>query len=313
MNWDDFRYLLAVQREGSLGGAARTLKVDASTVSRRLAALESALGTQLAERRPEGLSLTGAGETVAAAAAAMDELTQTVRRRVGGEDARLAGVVRLATTEGIFEFVLPMLAQLGAEHPQVRVEVAASTASVDLSRREADLAIRLFRDPHAALVSKKLGELAWSLYASEAYLARRGLLDAPGSLRGHDVVSFEPGLAKIPGAVWLADHLEGAHVVLHGSSALSVAKAVAAGMGISVLPCFLTPGEPRLRRLTPEVLATSEVFAVIPPDHRDTARVRLTLDHLVRFFERERAVLAGQTDGPVTAAASPARRKPARK
>lgn len=293
LNWDDFRYLLAVQRAGSLGAAARLLKVNASTVSRRLTALESDLGTQLAERRPEGLSLTSAGETVAAAAAAMDELAQTVGRRVGGEDARLAGVVRLATTEGMFSFVVPALQQLGADHPQVRVEIVAGTAPVDLARREADMALRLFRDRHAGLITRKLGEFAWSLYASEEYLARRGGLRPPGSLRGHDVVGFEPRLSKVPGAAWLAAHVEGARVVMQGGSALSVMKAVAAGMGISVIPCFLAAGEPRLCRLTPEVLATSQVFAVIPPDHRETARVRMTLTYLARHFERMRATLAG--------------------
>src|SRR6185436_18667602 len=153
---------------------------------------------------------------------------------------------------------------------------------VDLSRREADVAIRLFRDSHAALISRKIGELAWSLYASHEYLERRGRGGLPGALAGHDVVGFEPRLVKIPGAAWLADHLEGASVVLLGSSPLSVQNAVAAGMGVSILPCFLASGDARLCRLTPEVLAKREVLLVLPPDPRATARVRVVLEALGR-------------------------------
>jgi len=194
MDWNDLKYLLALKREGTLAGAARALSVDHSTVSRRLAALEEAIGTQLLRRTPEGLCFTEAGNAAAASAEAMDASASGLLSKLAGEDERDAGVVRLTCAEGIIPFLVTELQELRIAHPELRVELLPSTAPLDLQRREADVAVRMFRPTQAGLVARHVGKLGWSLYANEAYLGRRGLLQSLGDLSGHDVIAYDAEL-----------------------------------------------------------------------------------------------------------------------
>jgi DNA-binding transcriptional LysR family regulator len=294
VNWDDLRYLLALSRAGTLAGAARQLKVDHSTVSRRLATLEEALGTELAQRTPDGLVMSSAGRVAAETGEAIDALCAELERRTAGGDARLEGVVRLSTTDSLATFVVRGLAGFCADHPAIRLELVASDAPLDLLRREADVAVRLFRETHGALVARKIGEIGWSVYAAEAYLAkRREGSKGPLDLAAHDVVGYDETV-DVPGGRWLNERVPANRFVFRGNSPRGVMSAVAAGIGVSVLPCFLTAGEHELRRLVPEVLMSIEAFVVIPPDHRETARVRAVVDAVVALFERERRLLAGE-------------------
>lgn len=294
VNWDDLRVFQVLSEVGSLGKAAKRLGIDHSTVSRRLASLEEAMGTRLAVRKPSGLELTPAGEAVAAATSGMRDLIAEVSRRVGGEDERPEGVVRISTTPGIAPFVLRGLPVLRQTYPAIRVEVIPRVAALDLLRREADIALRHFRDKHASLISKKLGDIGWSLYASEDYLARRAIPIGSPSLEGHDVIGYEETVGGLPGARWIAEQLGNRLPVMACGDPTSVKAAVLAGLGVSVFPCLMAAGEPRLRRLTPDVLGTNEVLLVIPPDHKNTARVRVTMDHLVREFTTHADEIAGR-------------------
>jgi DNA-binding transcriptional LysR family regulator len=292
MDWGDLRYLLALRRAGSLAAAARELKVDQSTVSRRLAALEDALGAQLVARTPDGMSLTEAGALAAETAAGIGAACDELGRRIGGSDARPEGVVRVSTTESMAAYLFPRLGTVRDAHPGITLEVVASNAALDLARREADLAVRMFRETRPGLIARKLGEIGWSVYAAPSYLARRGAAGV-GDLRGHDLVGYDQSLSGTAGARWLAEHGAGAQVVFRGNSPRAVAAAVAAGLGISALPCFVTAADPNLRRLTPEIVGSSEVFAVIPPDHKGTTRVKIVSDCLAALFQDDRALLRG--------------------
>lgn len=297
VNWDDLRVFQVLAEAGSLGKAAKELGCDHSTVSRRLASLEEAMGTQLAIRHPTGLQLTPAGEAVAAATSGMRELVDDVTRRVGGEDERAEGVVRISTAPGLAPFVVQSLPELRERYPRIRVEVIPRLAALDLVRREADIAIRLFREHQGNLIARKVGELGWSLYASERYVATRQVTMDSASLDGHDVIGYDDSLAGLPGAIWLHAQLGDRAPVMVCGDPSSVRSAIVAGLGVSVLPCLLAEGEPRLRRLTPDVLARTQVFLVIPPDHKHTVRVRVTMDHLVEVFARSTAVLGGRVAG----------------
>ncbi len=297
LDWDDLRFVLALRRAGSLGGAARLLKVEQSTASRRLTALESALGAQLVARTPEGLTLNDAGELVADLAQSIDGSVEELLRRIGGEDQRPEGLVRLSTTESFTPFLMGGLIPLRQEHPKIQVQLVVSSAALDLMRRDADVALRLFRETNPALVSRKLGVIGWSVYASQAYLDRTGFAlkdDGAGwSLAGQAVVGYAGAAGRSPGAVWLVEHSRPEDVVLTGESVPSVMNAVRAGIGLSVLPCFAAHGNASVVRLTPAVVAQTDAFLVIPPDHRNTARVRLVMDAVTALFERERALLSG--------------------
>jgi DNA-binding transcriptional LysR family regulator len=288
---------LALRRAGSLGAAARLLKVDQSTASRRLGALESALGVQLVARTPEGVTLNQAGQIAADLAETIDGGIEDLMRRVGGEDARPEGLVRVSTTESMATFLMGGLVPLRQEHPKIQVELVVNNAALDLMRREADLALRLFREKSPALITRKIGEIGWSVFASRAYVERSGIAlgaDLDGCvLSGQAVIGYVGATSRSSGAVWLAEHSRPEDLVLTGGSIPAVLNAVRAGIGVSVLPCFTAHGDASLVRLTPAVVARVEAYLVIPPDHRDTVRVRLVMDAVTALFERERALLEG--------------------
>jgi DNA-binding transcriptional LysR family regulator len=297
LDWDDLKFVLALRRSGSLGAAARVLKVEQSTASRRLCAVEAALGVQLVTRTPEGMQLNDAGQLAADVAQTIDSAIEELQRRIGGEDQRPEGMVRLSTTESFTQFLMRGLVPLREEHPKIQVQLVVNSAAIDLVRREADVALRMFREKSPTLITRKLGDLGWSIYASPEFLERTGFKvgrDLKGCvLGGQPIVSYGGHTARSGGAVWLAAHSRPEDVVLTGESVTSVANALRAGIGISVLPCFVVHGDDTLVRLTSEVVTHVEAFLVIPPDHRNTVRVRLVMDAVAALFERERAMLSG--------------------
>lgn len=293
VDWNDLKYLLALKRAGTLAGAARELAVDHSTVSRRLAALEEAIGSQLLRRTPEGLCFTDAGNTAAATAEAMAASASGLLDKLAGADDRDAGVVRLTCAEAFIPFLVEESRQLRDAHPELRVELLPSTAVLDLLRREADVALRMFRPTQPALVARMVGKLGWSLYASEAYVARKGPLKSVGDLSGHELIAYDAELKAGFGPRWLDEHAGSATVVMRCDSVRGAMLAITQGVGIGTIPCYLAGGEPMLRRLTPEVTANAEVFLVTAPDVQDLKRVRLVLEMVAAMFERNRALFAG--------------------
>lgn len=294
LNWDDLRFLLALRRAGSLGAAARLLKVEPSTASRRLGSLEVALGAKLAARTPEGLVLNEAGIAASDLAETMERGIHELVGRIGGDDRRPEGIVRLATTESMATFLMRGLVPLREAHPMIQIDLVVSSAPLDLTRREADIALRLFRETNPTLIARKVCEIGWSVFASREYVERSGIVPGEGlELDGLAVVGYKDPVSRAPGPSWLTENTRPAQIVMSGDSVTSVVNAVRAGLGVSALPCFLVADHPTLVRLTPAVVARGEAFIVIPPDHRDTSRVRLVMDALAALFERERALLEG--------------------
>ncbi len=294
MDWDDFRFLHAFAAGETLAHAARTLRVDPSTVSRRLQQLESALETRLFLRTPDGLELTAEGRRAAACAATMFDAVDGLTESISGGDARPGGVVRVTCADAFSPVVVRALADLRERHEALRVELVTDNRTIDLRRREADIAVRMYRDERAGLVMRKLGTIGWSLYASPAYLAARGELASPAarSIAGHDIVGYDDSIAKAPGAEWLARAARPADVVFRGGSPRAVLEAVKSGLGVSAIPCWLTRGEPVVR-LTPEVVVATEVFAVYAPELRAVHRVQVVVGQLAQWFKLERAWLGG--------------------
>ncbi|WP_434385469.1 LysR family transcriptional regulator [Melittangium boletus] len=295
-DWNDLRCFLAVAREGSLAAAARVLEVDATTVGRRLAALEGELDTKLVERTPSGLVLTDAGRGIRPALEQMEASALAVERRASGEDARLEGQVRITLTEAFaVDMVLPRFAPFRERYPGIEVRFLTDYGSLDLTRREAEVAIRLTRPQDASLVARKVGEIAVAPYASEDYLARRGSPDLTRGLVGQDVIGYTDAAARWPEARWLAEHASGARLAIRCNSLLSVVAAAGAGLGVAVLPCLRGDREPGLRRVAPRVDALRrDIWLVVHPDLQNNARVRAVLQFLTELIQRERPLLAGE-------------------
>jgi len=310
LDWDDFRVFLALQRQRTLSGAARQLKVDQSTVGRRLAALEAAAGARLFDRTPVGYALTAAGEAVAASVAEIEGAALAFERRLLGQDTRLEGSVRLATSDSFAVwFLIPRLQALRERHPGIRVELLTGNPPVNLARREADVSLRLSKPEQPQLVARCLGEVAWALYASQDYLARRGEPDPRQQLQGHDVIGLDEELRGTAGARWLASSGARGRVVLTANSLLSQAAAVSAGLGVSPLPCVYADTRADLRRLPPGIIGQHEIWLVVHPDVKSSARVRALVDHLAQLVQAESSLLLGQLGRqPTTRRKSKARR-----
>lgn len=294
VDWNDLRHFLAVSRAGSLAGAARSLGVRHTTVSRRIEALEAALAASLFTRTPDGMTLTEAGSAVVPLAEEVERTVEAMERRVAGRDDRVEGVVRLTTSEALSGFLVRRLGELQDRYPDLTVDVLSTNASLDLARGEADMALRLVPTAQADLVSKRLCDAGWSLYAAEGYVARMGRLAEPNSLAGHNIVGFDATMAKTPGAVWLDAHAEGAHIVMRCNSIIAAMNAMIAGMGVGMVPCFLAEDEPTLTRLTDAVLSTRGVWVVFHPDVARIKRVRAVIDFVTEIVNRDLPAFRGE-------------------
>lgn len=233
-SWDDIRLFLAVARAGSLGVAARRLGLDTSTVSRRLASLEEELGARLFERTRQGLVATRLAELGLPAAEAMEAAQGRFARDTSSVEREAEGVVRLSAAPGLAQdFVAPMLVELHARHPRLRIEIDASSHVIDLSRHEADIALRSVAPEGADLLVTKLGTSRWVAMAAPRLLKTLGRLrrwdDAPWIGWDGDMSSFHVSR-------WLARHAPKAELLLRTSHFPSQLAAARSGLGVMLVP-----------------------------------------------------------------------------
>lgn len=268
--WSDVRIFLAVQREGSFTAAARALRIDQTTVGRRLSALESALGARLFRRGRDGPALTAAGVEALERALRMEEEALAFGRVVEARDAQAEGRVRLTTLESLATlFLAPRLPALQRRHPRLALELHADPRSVSLTRREADLALRLSRPEQPGLAARKVATLAYALYGSPAYLAGRPAV-AEG-LQGHAALGYDEELSATPEARWLAGRARA--VPLRSNNVLILREAAAAGLGLAVLPRWVGDSDARLARAL-DLPVRRDLWLVVHPELRAVARVR---------------------------------------
>ena len=298
MDWDDVRSFLAIARARTLSGAARDLGVRQSTMSRRLEAMEARAGARLVQRTPRGYELTALGEAVLGNAERMEAEAIAVERLVQGRDVTLSGVVRLTTVEAVAERIVPAaLARLQARYPGITVDLMSDPRSYNLSRREADIAIRMTRFEGNELVSRRLAVAAMALYASAGYLDRHGGWPAPvGMETAHSLVTVLEDQQHLPEARWLADRLPKAQQAVRTNNRSGQLAAVEAGLGIACLPCFLADGRPGVVRLTePGDAPTREIWLGVHEDLRHMPRIRAVIDALELAFAdlRTAAINAG--------------------
>lgn len=290
MNWDDLRFLLAVARKGSIRGAAQTLGVNHATVSRRLTSLEDALGARLFDRLPGGYFLTPTGEELLAAAERVEEETNGIERRVVGRDSELRGLLRVTMPDSAaLKLLMPGVAEFAEAHPYIELELIPSYAIVDLSRREADVAVRFSNNPAPNLVGRRLLRMARAIYASDAYLAR------------HDPTDGESGATwlgwndTVPDPQWVRESpfptVPIRNRIAHSMTQLEAAKA---GMGMTFLPCFMGDTEPTLRRVRPDTVPDLQLWLLTHEDLRNTTRVRAFMDFIAAAILRERDLLEGR-------------------
>jgi len=272
-DWDDLRVVLALARGRTLQEAARRLGGDPSTVFRRARAVEKRIGVKLFERTREGYLLTEAGEEAAQAAERVEAEVVALESRVGCGDAAPAGTLRVTTTDTILnDLLLPTLPAFVQRYPDIRLELSAANEFADLTKRDADVAIRGTRKPPEHLVGRPLGPVRWALYA-ERKLARA--LGGRAALEAARWVAPDDSLGQHPTVRWRERHFPRVRVALRLNAVAAIRLALVRGLGVGALPCFLGDGTPGLVRVgEPIAELDSEAWILTHRDYRGLARVR---------------------------------------
>jgi DNA-binding transcriptional LysR family regulator len=289
--WDDLEVVLALVRMGSLAGAATRLGVNTSTVGRRLDAIEASLDVHLFDRSPTGMAATELAEALLPIAEAMERSVADALRLIEGRETEPEGSVRLSAPPGVANwFVAPALARLRERHRKLTIELDASVGYADLTRREADLALRGSRPRTGDLVSVRLTEAASVIVAAPELIARVGKLDRLDAI---DWITWGPDLAGLPDARWVTANVDTSRIVLRTSSMDAQIQAARAGLGaILVARPFLAwvglapvPLSRSLARRLPTT-PTGALWLVGHRALRDVPRIRAVWDFIVEEARR---------------------------
>lgn len=287
MDWDDLRTFLAIARHGTLSAAARALGVTQPTMGRRLAAMEDRTGARLLQRLPGRYALTPLGESVLGNAERIEAEALAAERTITGRDIALEGTVRLTTVDTLAARILtPALAKLQQRHPGILIELVPDTRSLSLSKREADIALRMSRFEGHEVVARKVGRLAMGFYAAPDWAER---CDGPDAR----LVTVLDDQAHLPEAKWLRDHFPQASIGFRSNSREVQLWATSSGAGIAALARFRADGEPGLVRLKTNVPAlTRDIWMGVHSDMRHMPRVRAVMDAISAALHAQ----AGQLD-----------------
>jgi DNA-binding transcriptional LysR family regulator len=306
--WDDLHVFLVLRRVKTFAAAARILEVDATTVSRRLARLEEGLGAQLFQRTPDALIPTREAETIVDSVEAMERQATRVASQIAGKNTLVEGIVRIAVTPHFARaFLFPRLAPLCAQHPLLQIEIVSGQRRADLTRDEADLALR-FQLPgagapaeatsHVDIQARRLTSIPIGVYASREYVARAGRPANAHAVRGHDLVLPNEDASYIPGRSWV-DRVRSLGRTSLRVDVASTAAAISAGFGVGAAPHLYAAEFSNLIHLTPpDTVDTRDLWILMPSDLVRVARVRTVWDFIVdTTTTRPKARAAGEPRG----------------
>lgn len=295
-NWDNLRIFLAVARHRSAVEAAGQLSLDHSTVTRRLKTLERELGTQLFERNTQGHLLTAAGQRLLHSVESIENTLSVIDSQVGHDNHVLTGSVRLGATEGFGSFFLaPQVSGFCELHPSITVDLLAVPRYINLSKREADLAVNIDRPSTGAYVVAKLSDYRLQVYATEQYLADHAPIRELKDIAGHRMIGYIDELAYSEELRYLDALAPDAVVQLRSTSIAAQFNAARRSQALAILPCFMASLCQDLVPVLPGVASILRTFwLVTPQEHRGIARVRALWDYLREAAEINRDFLLGR-------------------
>ncbi len=291
MDWDNVRVFLAVARAGQFVAAARRLRLDHATVSRRIAALEAALGARLFERLTTGARLTTSGERFIAAAEEMESAFLQAQAEVSGVDVELSGDVRIGAPDGFATYYLAeALRDFVARNPGLRLQIAPAPQLTPLARREVDVVVGLDKPEEGRFVARKLTDYSLGIYASAAYLVERGAPRAVGDLADPRLIgSFEE--YAFSGALdYVRELYGGAPTIFECASAATQFEALRAGLGLCVVHDYIARRFPDLKPVLPGRRAKRAYWLVTHQDTSGLGRIRAVCEHLIACVTRDKAM-----------------------
>ena len=290
-SWDDFRLVKAIADHQSLGGAAEALGLNHSTVFRRLGALESSLKTRIFERSRTGYTPTAAGERMVMLAAQMSDQINSFELKCAGRDVKPSGDLRITTNDTMLVHLLtPIFAGFMRAFPEIRLEIVVSNQALNLSKRDADIAIRATRNPPETLIGRNIGPIAWAEYAADELVERQAVPDRHAA----NWVGYGDNLSNISAMREMYDKIGPDKVVYKVNTVLGLAEAVAANIGLGYLPCFIGDRTPGIRRIsTPIRELDANLWLLTHPDLRDSARVRAFMTYAGTELSKQKKIIEG--------------------
>jgi DNA-binding transcriptional LysR family regulator len=298
LDWNDLRYFIAVADGGSTLAAGRKLRVSQTTVARRIAALEEALGVQLFEKRQAGYAMTPAGEDLLDRARHVESAASVFAEAAAAQVRDTSGTVRISTQEIFVTLLAPMLRELHERHPEILIELDDSQYFRDLGEGEADIALRsAYGDPGSGVVGRRLGPDDWTLYCSRDYAAQHGVPTTRAQLKNHAFIGGGGPKLWHAYSAWLHELGLDDRVIMHHASAMGMMSAIRSGLGIAVLPCIVADADPDLVQCVPPKDGHGRVMWLVTHERvRHTPRVRAVIDFLYEKLSRHMKSLEAQRE-----------------
>lgn len=293
--WDDFRLVRAVAQARSLSGAAGVLGVNPSTVFRRLGEVEERLGAKLFERHRTGYALTPAGEEMAGLADRFDEQVSAFRIRLAGQHVKPSGDLRVTMSESLLaDLVTPVLAGFRRSCADIRLDVVVTNQSLNLSKRDADVAIRATDQPPENLVGRRVAQLAWAIYAPRPTNGDE-TPSVTEAIHHWPWVAFGENFQQLQTAKFVREHVAPDRIVYRLNSVLGLTEAVENGVGVGPLPCFIADARPGVVRISPVQLKfSSGLWLLTHPELRQSPRVRVFMDFAADALGKLKPLIEGQ-------------------
>ena len=305
-NWNDLRHFLAIAREGSMATAAKALGVNQSTAQRRLQALEKALGCALVERHSTGYRLTPHGQLLLDSVTDVESAVDAVRRRVASFDSNDAGPIRVTCLVTVGQRIVEsgLLDTFHARHPGMIVELSMEQRMFDLSKGEADIAIRGGTLGSGALVGRKIAEVPWGIYASRAFVQRHGSPSDPEDIERFAVIELIDELKNLPAVRWMKSHAPQARIAARCANVPSAHLAVKSGAGLAPLPVVYAGKDADLVNLLGSIPELNyPMFLVAHQDVRASPRVNAFFEFCLH--ELRPVLLRGTMRPPSAASPTP--------
>jgi len=276
-SWDDIRIFLAVARQDSLSAAGRSLRIDPATVGRRIARLEQQIGQPLFAKSPQGYALTDAGQRLLPHAERAELATQDAAEALAGGAGQLTGQIRIGAPDGCANFILPRVcAAMARDNPELEIQILSLPRVVNLSKREADLAISVSRPTAGRLSVQKITDYRLHVAASESYLASAPAMETVADLRQHRVVGYISDMIFDQELDYLSE-MATDRVHLASNSVSVQLNWLRQGGGIGIVHDFALPFAPELRKVLTDEISLQRAFYLVR--HADDRR----LERMNRF------------------------------
>lgn len=293
MDWNDLRYIKAIADTGSVTDAAKQLEVHQSTVFRRLNTLEKSLGVRLFERFPSGYVMTAAGEDFCQAAERIEADIAALNRRISGQDLRPSGTIRVTMTDALLVGLLaPCLAEFRLAYPEIELEILVSKQVLNLTKRDADIAIRTTKQPLETLVGRRVASVATAVYGSKEYLRTRHNL---GDLDRHDWIGFDESVIDSATARWLKHTVPNVKFHYRLDTCMGLFAAVKENAGLALLSCYIGDRDPNLDRLSSPILELEkDLWILTHEDLRYVTRISTFIDFVASFLSHKIDLIEGR-------------------